>query len=48
MQLCPHCSCIDIVTVEIGKIESSTLYECENCGEQFNGDEIVGNDYDES
>lgn len=47
LQSCPHCGSTDIVDVEIGETERDSLYECETCGEQFNGDEIVGNEYDE-
>jgi transcription elongation factor Elf1 len=40
MQSCPCCSSTDLVAIEIADTEEETLYECENCGEQFHGDEM--------
>lgn len=41
MQSCPHCGSTDIVAVELSEAERNCLYECEECEEQFNGDEFV-------
>ena len=42
MQSCPHCGSPDIVNVEIGETEADCIYECESCGDDFPGDEMVG------
>jgi len=42
MESCPYCASSDIVAVELGETVADDLLECENCLEQFNGDEMVG------
>jgi hypothetical protein len=36
---CPFCGGEDVTIVELGEVERDTLYECDNCLEQFTGEE---------
>lgn len=42
MSACPHCGSADVNALEIADEEADCVYECESCGEQYNGDEVVG------
>lgn len=36
---CPNCSSENTTVIEVGEVEEDTLYECDDCLEQFPGEE---------